>query len=234
MEQNKTRTYLLYALGEVLLVVIGILIALQINNWNESRIENQVLQSYYQQLLIDLENERVNLEDRIQRMDSSITAYDTYLQMFESQGVEADEILDAIGELDFSIEYVTFKMNTVETLQSTGDIRLMPINIRNAILDLQRDQERNIRTEANNMLYLEQQQKAYAEGWNPLLPRLRISNPELAERFDNGINWGQVLLTMEAAHMIKNYTEIQRVERFEKMLLDIEALEVLIQNEMKG
>ena len=37
MEQNKTGKYLKYAIGEIILVVIGILIALQINNWNENR-----------------------------------------------------------------------------------------------------------------------------------------------------------------------------------------------------
>jgi hypothetical protein len=37
MEQNKTSRYFKYAIGEIILVVIGILIALQINNWNESR-----------------------------------------------------------------------------------------------------------------------------------------------------------------------------------------------------
>mgnify|MGYP001816506302 CR=1 FL=1 len=35
MEKNKTGKYLKYAIGEILLVVIGILIALQINTWNE-------------------------------------------------------------------------------------------------------------------------------------------------------------------------------------------------------
>ena len=38
--ENKTDKYLKYALGEIVLVVIGILIALQINNWNEDRISN--------------------------------------------------------------------------------------------------------------------------------------------------------------------------------------------------
>ena len=37
MEENKTGKYLKYAIGEIVLVVIGILIALQINNWNEER-----------------------------------------------------------------------------------------------------------------------------------------------------------------------------------------------------
>lgn len=37
MSENKTGKYLKYAIGEILLVVIGILIALQINNLNEER-----------------------------------------------------------------------------------------------------------------------------------------------------------------------------------------------------
>ena len=36
IEEDKVRTYLLYAVGEILLAVIGILIALQVNNWNEA------------------------------------------------------------------------------------------------------------------------------------------------------------------------------------------------------
>jgi hypothetical protein len=41
MEQNKVRTYFFYAAGEIILVVIGILIALQVNNWNESRLQQE-------------------------------------------------------------------------------------------------------------------------------------------------------------------------------------------------
>ncbi|MBO3116106.1 hypothetical protein J4050_05070 [Winogradskyella sp. DF17] len=41
MSQNKTSKYFKYAIGEIILVVIGILIALQINTWNQQRIENK-------------------------------------------------------------------------------------------------------------------------------------------------------------------------------------------------
>lgn len=56
---DNVRKYLLYALGEILLVVIGILIALQINNWNEKRktriLEQQLLGSLLQEFETNLE-----------------------------------------------------------------------------------------------------------------------------------------------------------------------------------
>ena len=44
--ENKTGKYLKYAIGEIILVVIGILIALSINNWNEER-KNRILEDDY-------------------------------------------------------------------------------------------------------------------------------------------------------------------------------------------
>ena len=54
IEQSKVRNYFFYAIGEILLVVIGILIALQVNNWNEERKLNLLEVSYYESLLQDL------------------------------------------------------------------------------------------------------------------------------------------------------------------------------------
>jgi len=39
LTENKFSRYLLYAVGEILLVMIGILLALQVNNWNNNRID---------------------------------------------------------------------------------------------------------------------------------------------------------------------------------------------------
>ena len=39
LAEGKTTNYLKYAIGEIILVVIGILIALQINNWNQDRLD---------------------------------------------------------------------------------------------------------------------------------------------------------------------------------------------------
>ena len=47
-DDNKPMKYMRYAIGEILLVVIGILIALQINNWNENKKLYKTTQIYYQ------------------------------------------------------------------------------------------------------------------------------------------------------------------------------------------
>ncbi|MDO1501177.1 DUF6090 family protein [Winogradskyella maritima] len=70
MEKNKTGRYFKYAIGEIILVVIGILIALQINNWNEARKQKAVEISYLKRLLVDLENDEklwISTHDRRKR-----------------------------------------------------------------------------------------------------------------------------------------------------------------------
>ena len=60
MEKNKTGKYFKYAIGEIVLVVIGILIALQINNWNEDRkkdlLEITVLKELKKNLIDDIKD----------------------------------------------------------------------------------------------------------------------------------------------------------------------------------
>lgn len=55
--ENKFRKYLVYAIGEIILVVIGILIAININNWNESRKASKVEQQLYIKLLNDINHQ---------------------------------------------------------------------------------------------------------------------------------------------------------------------------------
>jgi len=56
MKQNKTSKYLKYAIGEIVLVVIGILIALSINNWNEKKAQQKIVNTYLLSLIEDLKN----------------------------------------------------------------------------------------------------------------------------------------------------------------------------------
>lgn len=55
LKENKISRYLIYALGEILLVMIGILLALQVNNWNEKRKLTSTLESTLRNISYDLE-----------------------------------------------------------------------------------------------------------------------------------------------------------------------------------
>lgn len=70
LNQNQMGKYLKYAIGEILLVVIGILIALQINNWNQNRLQQKQLMAVYERTLIDIENDIEELTAIVKHHDS--------------------------------------------------------------------------------------------------------------------------------------------------------------------
>ena len=78
MEKNKTGKYLKYALGEILLVIIGILIAVSINGWNEDR----KLKKAEQSILKDLKQEmRINLKALEFAIEENEKSFQTALEM---------------------------------------------------------------------------------------------------------------------------------------------------------
>ena len=72
--ENKTGKYFKYAIGEILLVVIGILIALGINNWNETRKEKKQEQSYISELINDVQKDAIAIEELLQISNKQLKA----------------------------------------------------------------------------------------------------------------------------------------------------------------
>jgi hypothetical protein len=72
LSENKVTRYLIYALGEILLVTIGILIALQMNTWKEERQYQLSEQTFYQTILDDLANDKKKLEQLSRFYESRI------------------------------------------------------------------------------------------------------------------------------------------------------------------
>ncbi len=71
MEKNKTGTYLKYIVGEVILVVIGILIAVQINNWNENRKLKNTINTVYSIIKSDLQTDIKSIDKIVGYMEAS-------------------------------------------------------------------------------------------------------------------------------------------------------------------
>jgi uncharacterized membrane protein YgaE (UPF0421/DUF939 family) len=64
LTENKFSKYLLYAFGEIVLVMIGILLALQVNNWNEAKKKEHLKNEYKAALKNDYIKDTIQLNDR--------------------------------------------------------------------------------------------------------------------------------------------------------------------------
>jgi len=118
--ENKTSKYIKYAIGEIVLVVIGILIALQINNWNESRKarvkEVEILEDFEKELQFD-----------ILQMDSIVMQYDRAKKAINIILNHLEEDLPYSDSLDYYFFDTTLVYDaggltdgTYETLKSAG------------------------------------------------------------------------------------------------------------------
>lgn len=126
--------YLLYAMGEIVLVVIGILIALQINNWNEARktkaFELQILQSFKDGLTQDLSD----IDYNISRHRDGMRKGDIILSLLKSdQTYNLDSIARMMSDFMLPTRFM-YSTSAFETLKSSGITVIENESLRNDII----------------------------------------------------------------------------------------------------
>ena len=125
LNEGKTSKYFKYAIGEIVLVVIGILIALQINNANENRKEKIIESSYLKRLIIDLEENKMLWKKTLHRKKKQLEAAHTFLNFRFSKNQDTIiKILPYFQNLgtwkDVNINQVTFN-----EMVSSGNLNLI-------------------------------------------------------------------------------------------------------------
>ena len=123
LEKGRIRNYILYAIGEIILVVIGILLALQINIWNEDRKKRDLEQNYYCLLLDEIIQDSLQLESLVEKVNERIDHANQAILLL--QGTNPDITQVSIAYLK-SIRYSprTFDPNeaTFEDIKSGGNL----------------------------------------------------------------------------------------------------------------
>ncbi len=144
LREGKTANYLKYAIGEIVLVVIGILIALQINNWNQ--IKNQrskeieILKAFHSQL----DNDLKEFDQSLKFYRGAKTSMNTILRFVDEDLPYQDSL-----KYEFFITtriYGTSALNNsvFETLKSTGIDLISDQKLRNKIVSLYDDSDSQI------------------------------------------------------------------------------------------
>ena len=122
LSENKFSKYLLYAIGEITLVMVGILLALQVNNWNELRIQRQKeivnLLELKKGLESDLITEFIPGIDYYNRKENAANKIKIIYNYTET--IPNDSLLKYF-RISFSGEWnFIFNVATFENLKSTG------------------------------------------------------------------------------------------------------------------
>ena len=120
LSENKFSKYLLYALGEIILVVIGILLALQINNWNEQRKETEIIEKYVQRLIEDLNKDLDYYKRRIAEDSVHLLEVAKIRDTFINTQSRATLKFVLEMELDVNLSELYVSDKTYEEMVSTG------------------------------------------------------------------------------------------------------------------
>ena len=117
LSENKFSKYLLYATGEIVLVVIGILIALSINNWNINRISDRQMTTYLGSLKNDLKIDTLNFSKAIKIYEYSVDIRNSLMPLSNYENIPADSILQLIVPYYSNQRLVT---NTFNKITNSG------------------------------------------------------------------------------------------------------------------
>ena len=127
--------YLIYAIGEIVLVVIGILIALSINNWNENKKNKLAESEYYCRILDDFEINEKLINEALENTTSRIKICKKLIIDINTQPNSKNTILntflDAIRQNVFVPSNIAF-----EGLTSSGNLKLLSdIQLKNRLIE---------------------------------------------------------------------------------------------------
>jgi len=125
-DDNKPAKYLRYAIGEIALVVIGILIALQINNWNQERIlnneEETILKDISAEFLQNKEALNAAIKNNVNCFDASKTIFQLIGQnLLEIKKYNTDSLLYNVFETG---EFIPSE-NTISDLLQSGRLQVL-------------------------------------------------------------------------------------------------------------
>ncbi len=135
LTENKFSKYLIYAIGEIILVVIGILIALQINNLNEQNKKEELRESYVNSLKKDLESDVVLLEKQISQFELELKIHASLSERLSASNATFDTIIKIARYefLPFFSPSNNLNFNTYNALISTGNLDLLQPSLRERI-----------------------------------------------------------------------------------------------------
>lgn len=137
---NKASKYILYAIGEIVLVVIGILIALNINNNNEINKDRVLEQQYIERLITQFQKDSVELSKlnkAFQFFAPHIKKVDSLVALADNKSLDSNNIVKIPVFLTLQSQYIT-ETTVIDELNNTGNMALITsVELKDALVSYQ-------------------------------------------------------------------------------------------------
>lgn len=189
MAKKKTRQYILYALGEVFLVMIGILLALQVNNWNEWRKDRKTEKEYFRFLIDEINMNNEMALNNIEYHDFLLANAQLILDVISGEEPSPDEEYLAIALEQIGWTYYYNSVSDVWTdLNTTGNNKIVTNRKISALLkDYYRSLERYHKEEQETVSFHLGIRRTLGDFLPPVL-RLNISQNLHPENYHGEID----------------------------------------------
>ncbi len=140
INQGKVWNYLLYAVGEIFLVVVGIMIAVQIDGWNDIQKEKNVKREYLQNLKADLLDDIARIERLKNRSLENREQIDNYQKFYDSGSWTIKSLVERSDLQLVYIRYFPVK-SSFEEMVNSGSLKLINSDMRRELSELKAAQD---------------------------------------------------------------------------------------------
>ena len=135
LEQGKTTNYLKYAIGEIILVVIGILIALQVNNWNESLKNKVEIENALVALHNDLVQDTLLIKERLPFINQQYQLNEALRARVAKPKATVDTLIQVMRH-EFNPNWsaqIIYNTNAYQSLNQNGMLESLPDSLKTTI-----------------------------------------------------------------------------------------------------
>lgn len=136
IQESRIGKYLIYAIGEIILVVIGILIALQINNLNEFKKERNIEKDYLTRIKLDLQKDTAYLINHFENSKNNSELVKTFIQtMYLNQNSHQD-FVNLNSSTTWNAQELTLQDNTFSEISNSGKFGIISnLELKEALID---------------------------------------------------------------------------------------------------
>jgi len=210
--------YSRYAIGEIVLVVVGILIALYINNWNEDRKERKSEHLVLAEIKENLTYDLTDFESNLAHLKNKVLSSRTLLKAFKNDVPYHDSLGYFFSYLNV-YPHFSSKMNGYKLLQSKGLGILTNNELRNKITTLYEDRYQYLLT-------FEKERIVYNKGpltlaMSPYLGIDKLPGNQIPATFSVQGSVG-ILLDIGFFRNIRDYDQLKQDQEFHSMIKEIE------------